>query len=176
MEIKKIVVGQLRTNCYFLIDNGELAVVDPGDEAQKLIGEIAKTGALVKVIINTHNHFDHVGANDELEKKFKVPIRANLKDGETLAVGESELEVVQTAGHTPESVCLFGDGFVISGDTLFADGFGRVDFPGGSEKEMGESLKKIDRLIPEATMVYPGHGDIFKYRKGMALEWLNYLI
>jgi len=165
MEIKKIVVGSLQTNCYLLASNGESAVIDPGDEAQKIIGEVAKIGAELKLIINTHNHFDHIGANAELEEEFRVPIRMNLKDGEILAVGGSELKVVQTPGHTPESVCLFGEEFVISGDTLFADGFGRTDLDGGSNEDMALSLKKLDGMIPEGTMVYPGHGDIFKYKK-----------
>lgn len=175
MEIKKIVVGQLETNCYLLTDSGELAVVDPGDEAQRLIGEIDKTGARVKLIVNTHNHFDHIGANGELEKKFGVKVAENLKEGNVLAVGESKLKIVETPGHSPESICLFGEGFVISGDTLFDNGIGRTDLPGGSDKDMARSLEKLDRLIPEGAAVYPGHGDIFMYKKGMALAWVEYL-
>jgi glyoxylase-like metal-dependent hydrolase (beta-lactamase superfamily II) len=173
MEIKKIAVGVLQANCYLLIDGGELAVIDPGDEAKKIIEEIKNTGARVKYIINTHNHFDHVGANAELEKKFGVKAIKGLKDGEIIKVGGEELKVVRTPGHTPESVCLFGNDFVISGDTLFEDGFGRVDLEGGSGKEMAASLEKLDKLILPGASVYPGHGNSFVYKKGMALEYLN---
>jgi Zn-dependent hydrolases, including glyoxylases len=175
MEIKRIVVGALQTNCYLLIDSGEAMVVDPGDEAEKIIGEIAKTGAAVKSIVNTHNHFDHIGANAELENRFGVKAKANLKEGDILDVGESRIRVVKTPGHAPEGICLFGDGFAIMGDTLFEDGFGRTDLAGGSSRDMAASLKKLDNLIPEGTAVYAGHGGIFTYRKGMALAWLDYL-
>lgn len=168
-------MGPLQTNCYLLIDGGEMAVIDPGDEAQKIIAEIVKTGAVVKYIINTHNHFDHTGANSDLENKFKVGIWANLNEGQKLTVGKSQLRVVKTPGHTPESFCLFGAGFVISGDTLFKDGFGRTDLEGGSNRDMAVSLEKLDRMISQNLMVYPGHGDIFRYRKEMVLEWVNYL-
>jgi glyoxylase-like metal-dependent hydrolase (beta-lactamase superfamily II) len=175
MDIKKIIVGQLQTNCYLLIDGGELAAVDPGDEAPRIIAEIGKTGAAVKYIINTHCHFDHIGANAALENEFGVKASANLKEGDVLAIGKSQVSVVKTPGHTPEGICLFGAGFVISGDTLFDGGIGRTDLAGGSNKEMAASLKKLDDLIPEGAMVYPGHGDIFTYEKGAALRWIRYL-
>jgi len=176
MEIKRVVVGVLQANCYLLIDGGELAVVDPGDEAEKITGEIAKTGAAVKFIVNTHNHFDHVGANTELENKFGIKAKANLKEGDVLAVGREKIKIVKTPGHTQDGICLFGDGFVISGDTLFEDGIGRTDLEGGSNGEMAASLKKLDDLIPDGATVYPGHGNIFKYKKEMALAWLDCLI
>ena len=175
MEIKKITVGALQTNCYLLIDSGEAMVVDPGDEARRIIDEIAKTGAAVKLIINTHNHFDHIGANVGLEEKFGIEAKGDFQEGDILKVGKSKLKIVKTPGHAPESVCLFGDGFVISGDTLFDGGIGRTDLPGGSGAQMAASLKKLDALIPDGAAVYPGHGDVFIYRKGMAREWLDYL-
>lgn len=188
MEIKKIIVGQLQTNCYLLISGGEAAIIDPGDEAQKIAAEVAKSGVAVKFIINTHNHFDHIGANDELKRRFGAKllidssdangeIKADglLKDGDALKLGQGSLKIVKTPGHTKGSICLFGDKFVISGDTLFEDGFGRTDLHGGSNEEMAGSLKKLEKLIPEGEMIYPGHGNIFKYRKGMAAAWLNCL-
>ena len=188
MEIKRIVVGQLETNCYLLVNKGEAIVVDPGDEARKIAKEVEAAGVAVKSIINTHHHFDHIGANEELKIKFgtkllidrydnKGGIAADelLKDGDVIMIDQELLKVVETPGHTKGSVCLFGDGFVVSGDTLFEDGFGRTDFPGGSNLDMTASLKKLDSIIPEGTMVYPGHGNIFKYKKGMAATWLDYL-
>lgn len=164
----------MQTNCYLLLDGGELVIVDPGDEAQKIIGEIQKIGAAVKFIVNTHRHFDHIGANRELEKEFGVR-KVDLKDGDVVSIGQVRLRAVATPGHTPEGICLFGKDFAITGDTLFADGFGRTDLAGGSSADMAVSLAKLDNLIPEGGMVYPGHGDVFVYKKGMALEWLDYL-
>jgi glyoxylase-like metal-dependent hydrolase (beta-lactamase superfamily II) len=175
MVIKKLVVGALQTNCYLLVDGGELAVVDPGDEAEKIVAEIEKTGAVVKFVINTHNHFDHTGANVALEDRYNVKVLSNLKDGDVLELGNSRLRVMAAPGHTPEGICLFGGGFVISGDTLFDGGIGRTDLPGGSDKDMAASLKKLDGLVLEYAMVYPGHGDIFNYKEGMALEWAECL-
>jgi len=175
MEIIKITVGQLQTNCYLLISDGEVAVIDPGDEAQKIIDETVKTRAAIKSIIVTHNHFDHVGALKELEKKFAITAIIP-KAGQNIVIGAEKLKVVATPGHTAESICLFGGGFVVSGDTLFSDGFGRTDLEGGSNKDMAGSLKKLDELIPEGAAVYPGHGRDFIYRKGMATAWLDYLM
>ena len=189
MEIKKITVGALQTNCYLVIDGGELAVVDPGDEAQKIADEIEKTGAVCKLIINTHGHFDHIGANRFLKDKYEVPAMAGenekgdldfvpdeyLKDGRTLKIGNSTLKIIATPGHTEGGICLFGKEVVFSGDTIFDGNIGRTDLAGGSNVQMAASLKELDGLIPDGATVYPGHGDIFKYKKGMALEWLDYL-
>ena len=188
MEIKKITVGPLQTNCYLLIDGREMAVVDPGDEAGKIIGEVEKIGDKVKFIINTHNHFDHIGANRELKEKFGVKILVHksdangevladgfLAEGDILNIGKASVKIVETPGHTLGSICLFGGGFVISGDTLFEEGFGRTDLAGGSNKDMGASLRKLDQLIPEGATVYPGHGNAYRYKKGAALAWLEYL-
>jgi glyoxylase-like metal-dependent hydrolase (beta-lactamase superfamily II) len=188
MEIKRIVVGQLETNCYLLASKGEAIIIDPGDEARKIAKEVEAAGVAVKSIINTHNHFDHIGANNELKIKFGAKLLIDryddngraaaddlLKDGDVIKIGQESLKVAETPGHTKGSVCLFGIDFVISGDTLFEDGFGRTDLPGGSNLDMAASLKKLDSMIPEGTVVYPGHGNIFNYRKGMAAVWLNYL-
>ncbi len=175
MEIKRIAVGILQANCYLLVDGGEAAVIDPGDEPQKIIDAIEKSGAKVKFIANTHQHFDHIGANAAIAEKFGVEVMANLKDGDILAIGKLKLKVVETSGHTPDGICLAENGFVISGDTLFEDGIGRTDLEGGSDAQMAASLKKLDALIPDGAAVYPGHGDVFIYRKGMAREWLDYL-
>ncbi len=176
MIIEKIAVGILQANCYLLIDDNELAVVDPGDEARKIISEIEKTGAEVKFIINTHDHFDHIGANDQIAQKFGVKVLSELKEGDILTVGKSKLEVVKTPGHTPGGICLIGENFAISGDTLFEGNIGRTDLEGGSDRDMSASLKVIDKLISGGATVYPGHGESFQYKKGMALEFIDYLV
>lgn len=166
-----------------------MAAVDPGDEAEKIAGEIDKTGAVCKFIINTHCHFDHIGADRFLKDKYGVPVMIGenekgnldfvpdgyLSAGKVLKIGNSALKIIITPGHTKGGICLFGQGVVFSGDTIFDGNIGRTDLAGGSSVQMAASLKKLDGLIPDGATVYPGHGDIFKYKKGMALAWLNYL-
>ena len=164
----------LRANCYLLVDGGEAAVIDPGDEPRKIIDAIEKSGAKLKFIANTHRHFDHIGANAAVAEKFGVEVLANLNDGDILAIGKSKLKVVKTPGHTPDGVCFFGDGFVVSGDTLFEDGIGRTDLEGGSNGQMAASLKKLDALIPDGVIVHPGHGNAFIYKKGISLKYLQW--
>ena len=172
-----------------MIDGGQLAAVDPGDEAEKIAGEIDETGAVCKLIINTHGHFDHVGGDRFLKDKYGASIMVGenekndldfdpdgyLADGDVLKIGNSILKIIATPGHTKGGICLFGEGFVFSGDTIFAGNIGRTDLAGGSNADMAASLKKLDGLIPDGATVYPGHGDIFKYQKGTALAWRDYL-
>jgi len=177
MEIKRIIVGSLQTNCYFLVYSGELAAVDPGDEAKKIVDEILKTKAVCKFIVITHNHFDHTGAMADLAKKFNAPVysREDQTIGRELKVGNTMLKVVDTPGHTQDGICIFGEDFVLTGDTIFDGNIGRTDLPGGSNSQMAASLRKLDSLISDGATVYPGHGDIFIYKKGTALDYLQWI-
>ena len=86
-----------------------------------------------------------------------APAEILLDEGSTLHVGEERLTVWHTPGHTPGSICLLGDGFLITGDTLFAGTIGRTDLPGGREQDMRASLGRLFRL-PDDLTLYPGHG------------------
>lgn len=160
MQIKRIIVGPLDTNCYLLISKNEMVVVDPGADPDIILHEIEKTKIKPKYIINTHYHFDHVLANKEIQEKTKAEI-IKLKEGDKVKIGDEELKTISTPGHSKESICLFGKDFVLTGDTLFKNGYGRTDLPGGSEKEIKESLNRLDKLIKSGIKVYPGHGDYF---------------
>ena len=177
MKIKILVVGPLLTNCYLLISKNGCLIIDPGGEAEKILKEIKKTKKKLKYIINTHGHPDHTFANEkikdktgakvlihEAEKSF-VKFDANdfLKEGNEIKAGNIVLRVLHTPGHTKGSICLLGDNFVFTGDTLFKDGYGRTDLPGGSQKDIEESLDKLSKILKPGTMVYPGHGGAFKY-------------
>lgn len=188
MTIEKIVVGPLQTNCYFISDSGQAVIIDPGDDFDILHACIKKNGSALKSIINTHGHFDHTGASAQIKEKYRVPVLAHpqetldgppadrfLKEGDIVGIGKISLKVFETPGHTKGGICLLGDSFIFSGDTLFDANIGRTDLPGGSDAQMAGSLRKLDQLIPEGATVYPGHGEIFKYRKGMALELLDFL-
>lgn len=165
MQIKTIVVGPLQTNCYLFISGKELAVIDPGDEAEKILEEINKTETTPKFIILTHRHFDHVGALDEVQKTTGAKVLENLQEGEEIKVGESMLKVLHTPGHTKEAICLQGEGILFTGDTMFLNGYGRTDLPGGSSADMQRSLSRLYREIPEGTKIYPGHGESFRLKE-----------
>ena len=101
-------------------------------------------------------------ANEKIRKETGATILTHLEDGDEIKIGESVLKVLHTPGHTKGSICLLGEDFVFTGDTLFKDGHGRTDLPGGSQKDMEESLEKLSKLLKPGIIVYSGHGEIFK--------------
>ncbi len=170
MQIKIVKVGSLQTNCYIIIDekSREAVVIDPGDESHKIIPEIK--GLKIRCIILTHAHPDHFGAVDEIKKITGAPLLMNpednwffkpdkeIKEGDEIKFGGLTLKVLHTPGHSKGSVCLYIDGHLFSGDTLFSEGCGRTDLPGGSMADMRKSLKRLSTL-PDDTKVYPGHDE-----------------
>lgn len=183
--IKRLIGGDFQTNSYILYSQNELAVIDPSGES--ILAEIK---IAPKYIINTHGHIDHISANKLLKDKTNAQILIHeadapiltrphknlslftgslvksppadvlLKEDDIITVGSIDLKVIYTPGHTKGSICLLSKDFIFSGDTLFFDSIGRTDLPGGSEKEMFQSLKKLLELLSDDMMVYPGHGDI----------------
>jgi glyoxylase-like metal-dependent hydrolase (beta-lactamase superfamily II) len=165
----------------------EAVIIDAGDEPEKIMNAVDSEKLKPILIINTHIHPDHVGGNFILAEKYGIIAAAGragidfiegikkyfeefsgmsieslgierfLKDGETIEVGDISLKVMETPGHSKGSLCLYADGVLFSGDTLFAGTYGRTDIPGGSEDEIQESIAKLMEL-PDDTMVYPGHG------------------
>ena len=179
MKIRKIPVGMLQENCYFVSDeNGETAVIDPGDEADRLLGLLQSGGLTPRCILLTHGHFDHVGAAAALAERYHclvylheadralparltggpLPQTRALHEGDELAVGALRFRVLETPGHSAGSVSLLCCDALFSGDTIFAGGsWGRTDFPGGSEPALRASLRRLAALPPQ-TRVFPGHG------------------
>lgn len=176
MEIIQIKVGDLETNCYVLKTKKEALIIDPGGDAHKIIENIEQQNVR---IINTHYHFDHTTANNELKERFnaKILIHENekeyinfeadefLKDGDIIKLNSTNLKVLNTPGHSEGSICLIGDDFVFTGDTLFDGGYGRTDLPGGEPEKMFQSLKKLEQLLKEGMKIYPGHGEPFVWAK-----------
>ncbi len=190
MNYEILIVGLLETNCYLVYcqETLECAVVDPGAEANRIFKLIARKGLKPEIILNTHGHVDHIGANKDIKEKFNIPLYIHsadspmleklqqsemgiflgvndspspdhfLNDGDEIKIGKSFLRVIHTPGHSPGSVSFLGDGFLLSGDTLFFGGVGRTDLPGGSWKEMESSIKNKILIIPDEIMVLPGHG------------------
>ena len=177
MQIKTIKVGELKTNCYIVSDedSDEAIIIDPGAELENIIKEIGKLK--IKAIILTHGHYDHVTEAFKLGETIKVLVMVNekdeammtystkkradklLKNGDTFDIGHLKFDIISTPGHSSGSICLYNKeaGVLFSGDTLFCGDYGRTDLPGGSQREMEVSLKKL-LALPAHTKVYPGHG------------------
>jgi hydroxyacylglutathione hydrolase len=180
MEIKQLVVGPLATNCYLVLVDDDLVVIDPGEDANKILEQVGKINKKIKYIILTHYHFDHVMAALEIRKKTKAKVcihqkdqkliefKANrmLKDGEIIKIGQETLKVIHSPGHTEGSICLLAKNEIFVGDLIFAEGYGRTDLAGGSEEEIKDSFKKLNKLLEKNKdlVCYPGHGEIFKLK------------
>jgi hydroxyacylglutathione hydrolase len=192
MKQELVIVGALETNCYLAYDPRtlECAIIDPGAEPEKIFPAIAGLGLKPAMILNTHGHTDHVGANLDMKERFDVPLlihRLDLpfleamkdselslmlgakdspppdrffEDGETIAVGKASLTVIHLPGHSPGSVGFHGHGTLFSGDTLFSDGVGRTDLPGGSRADLERSIRTKLHTLPPKTLVLPGHGPL----------------
>lgn len=160
MEIKRVVTGYLDENCYLLIKNGNCLVVDPGDEYNKIKDEIGDNKVLGVLI--THSHFDHIGAlrNFLTKRSIKIFKRSNLEDNKEYTIGDFKFKAILTPGHSKDSVTFYfeEDKLMLVGDFIFKESMGRTDFPGGSDSDMQESIKKILEY-PEDTKLYPGHYD-----------------
>ncbi|OGF26311.1 hypothetical protein A2303_03885 [Candidatus Falkowbacteria bacterium RIFOXYB2_FULL_47_14] len=179
MDIKRFVVGEIATNCYLVSSAGEAAVIDPGDNGELILEEIKKARVKLVYVINTHGHFDHVLADEYLKKAtgakiliheaekilIDFPADRYLSDGDVIVIGGVELKVLHTPGHTPGGICLLGDGFIFTGDTLFLNGIGRTDFEWSSETDMEASLKRLGDIIKPGMAIYPGHGDCAMFKR-----------
>ena len=186
--LKKLVVGPFASNCYIVGSelNKEGMIVDPGAEAEKILESVKGLGLTIKLIVLTHGHIDHIGALRKVKKATdaEVCIHADdvrllqqrsssamfgpsdpvpppdklLNGGVSMNFGDLHFLVLHTPGHSPGSICLAGHGVVFSGDTLFNYSIGRHDLPGGSYSQIMNSLQTKLMVLPDDTVVYPGHG------------------
>ena len=189
MIIKRLAVGPLQTNAYVVGDDetGQAIIIDPGDEPDRML-EVAKDNSLIiKEIICTHAHFDHIGAVGDIKKETGARVFIHkadmepyaaakdqaalwgysvddlpqpdgyLDEGDIVQVGNLKFRVMHTPGHSQGGICLYGEGIVITGDTIFQGSVGRTDFPGGSIENLKASFKRLLEL-PEDIKVYSGHG------------------
>ena len=182
MQVKVLQVGPIGTNCYLLEDEKAhvAAVIDPGDEAGRILQVIKDDGVDVKYILLTHGHYDHTTAVPELHQALPqaeiyihkadangagsrlFPLAGQIPDlkfydeGDALTLGELTIQVLHTPGHSKGSVTLKVADVLFCGDTLFAGSCGRTDLAGGSYDEIMVSLKKLGEL-PGDCHVCPGH-------------------
>ncbi len=164
--------------------------IDPGDEARKLIKTASFNNVKIEAIYNTHGHLDHAGAVAAIVKELSIPfamhaadapmlqsmpdqarmfglppmevpkIDVEISEGDTVKVGGHEGSVIHTPGHTPGGVCFLFDKVVFVGDTLFAGSVGRSDLPGGSHRQLIESIQKKLMPLDDSVKAYSGHGPV----------------
>ncbi len=185
--IRTIVVGPLQTNCYILGcgNTHDAVIIDPGDDIAKIKLAIEQEKLKVKAVILTHGHYDHIGCLDD----FDLPVYIHSDDAEMLTdntknlsanfgigrvfnsdlrilkhhdivtVGDLQVNVIHTPGHSQGGICLHVQDVLFSGDTLFCHGVGRTDLPGGSFEVLMNSINnKLIKLLDPKTLVLPGHG------------------
>jgi hydroxyacylglutathione hydrolase len=191
MEVRMLSVGPIQENTFlFRRDGSDRAlIVDPGDEAERILGEIEAMGVALDAILLTHTHFDHVGAVaplaratgaevwvPEIEKPVLADINSfvpwpefgpfeswdaehTLNGGERLDLAGFEIDVLFTPGHSPGHVTFHvpDEAAVFSGDVLFQGSVGRTDLPGGDAQTLMETLRMLAELLPDETVVHPGH-------------------
>ena len=163
-------------------------VIDAGASARAILTAVNNLNVKVEFVVATHSHFDHVGAikavKDATGAKFAAGGTVDttsetfarvatlmsggsinvpetdllLREGDTIDIDDLHFEVLFTPGHSPDEICLYGHGILFSGDTLFNSGIGRTDFPGCSFEQLADSIKNKLYKLPDATLVYPGHG------------------
>lgn len=167
--------------------NREGMIIDPGDEAGQILEKIKDLQLDIKSIVLTHSHIDHIGAVKEVCKATGAEICVHtddaqslkggrmgsvlgsfylasptpdrlLKGGDNINIGDLHFLVLHTPGHTPGGICVLGHGVVFTGDTLFNYGIGRTDLLGGSQCQLLTSLHTKLMVLPDNTVVYPGHG------------------
>jgi len=190
MIFKTLCVGPCEANCYIIAEdkNNKAIIIDPGDEPEKIKRVLSKNILEPAMIINTHGHIDHIGADDafgvivyihkddliffddpnlNLSGFLSKPVRINsvfgtISDREEIGLGKIKLQVIHTPGHTPGGVCLLlkepEANILFSGDTLFCQGIGRTDLPFASSEQLAKSIRERLFTLDNQVRVYPGHG------------------
>lgn len=189
MKVQGFAVGPFQENSYLVTDEAahHAVLIDPGDEAARLLRAVDASGAALDAIWVTHGHMDHVGAIAAILRSRPVPVlmhrgdlplyrdaaqlglefgatieqppdpTGELTDGETLHVGSLAFTVMLAPGHSPGHVVIHGNGVAFVGDCLFAGSIGRTDLPLANGAQLNATLARIAALDP-ATVVYSGHG------------------
>jgi glyoxylase-like metal-dependent hydrolase (beta-lactamase superfamily II) len=167
-------------------ERGEGLVIDPAANVDGIIHEARQNNINIKYIVNTHGHVDHMTGNAEMKTRTGAQLVVHrddaelvmftplplfkmhgtekspypdilVSDGDAITVGSISLKVIHTPGHTPGGICLYSQGYVFTGDTLFVGAVGRTDFPGGSHRMLRHSITEKLFTLPDDTIVMPGH-------------------
>lgn len=177
MAIERLQLGPMQNFVYLLVPNvlGRLAVVDPGWDAEAILARATELGRPITDVILTHHHEDHRNAVEALLARVPARIHVHKAErpwlkglgweldcvlhdsGDVVDLGGAQVRLVHTPGHTPGSQCLLTDDSLLTGDTLFVNGCGRCDLPGGDPATMYHSLHRVLGDLPGSVRVLPGH-------------------
>ena len=180
LAVDRFELGPVGTNCYVVrasAEAREALVIDPGAEADRLLGELERLGAACTAILVTHGHWDHLGGVADLAEATNAPVymsslerialeRINdftppdvaLDGNETFELAGITLTTLLVPGHSPAHLAYYADGCLFSGDVLFAGSVGRTDLPFGDWDTLVRSITQLAQQLPPETVVYPGHG------------------
>lgn len=188
MIIKTFIEPPIENNNYLIIDeiSKEAALIDCSAYDENIFIELRNQNAILKYVLLTHGHFDHIGGLNNIPENVEVLMHSGdkewveqvndylpmigmpgmdvpkihrfINDNETIKLGETEIKVLHTPGHTQGGVCFYIAGNLFSGDTIFRESVGRCDLPGGNFSQIVESIEKRIFTLPEETIIYPGHG------------------
>jgi len=172
IQLEKLELGAFGTNAYIIVcrQTGDSVLIDTPADAPAILGKLKGTSP--RYILLTHNHFDHLGAFSQVRLEVEVPVAAHLSDagnlpspadmmlnnGDVVSFGKVNLEVIHTPGHTPGSLCFKVGRYLISGDTIFPGGPGKTMSP-DSFRQIVKSITGKIFVLPDDTVVHPGHGD-----------------
>src|SRR5512143_1039349 len=171
MIIRQIEIGHMDNFCYLVgcEKTRKAVVIDPGADVERIVSEAEQAGLAIRYIVNTHGHGDHTAGSARLKALTGAAIiihaldAAGAPQADIRLTGEQDLEVggitfkiFHTPGHTPGGICLYAEGNLFTGDTLFVGDSGRTDLAGGHRPTLGASIRRLMQL-PDDTVVWPGH-------------------
>jgi hydroxyacylglutathione hydrolase len=186
--VKKVVVGAWRANCYIVVSEKtyEGLIIDPGGDSGSILDEVKTNHWKIKWLVATHGHIDHIGAIGHLNAVLNAPVAVHaldasalqgdsrffwgepygpplkadrlLAEGDIIKVAEMRFQVINTPGHTLGGICLYGQGVLFSGDSLFRGSIGSSNIGTGTRPQLLRSIIEKLLTLPPETTVYPGHG------------------
>jgi glyoxylase-like metal-dependent hydrolase (beta-lactamase superfamily II) len=171
MIIKQLEVGYMDNFCYIVgcEVTREAMVIDPGADVDRILSEAKEEDLEIVTIVNTHAHGDHNAGNAKLKSLTGAEIIIHILDAdgyphadiqvideEIFQLGEITYDILHMPGHTPGGICIYAEGNLFTGDTLFVGDSGRTDLPGGHRPTLAESIRRLMKL-PDDTIVWPGH-------------------
>ncbi len=189
-RLSTLCVGPLMMNAYLLWSpaSGEAALIDPGDEGDRLLRAVDHTGCRLRYLLCTHGHFDHISAAADIQGQWDLPLRHHPDDAflldtlsetrasygfppvatpyrDDLASGPlpfagSQLDVVHVPGHCPGHVMILAGKHALVGDVIFLESIGRTDLRGGDFETLAASIRNHVYSLNDETVLHPGHGPI----------------